>query len=63
MARVIGEAKEAFKEVVCFNCAARIKYTNNDVKRSNGRDYSGGPDGMEWVNCPKCGKKAIIKSW
>ncbi len=26
-------------------------------------DYGGGPDGEEYVRCPGCGKKAIIRSW
>jgi predicted RNA-binding Zn-ribbon protein involved in translation (DUF1610 family) len=51
------------KEIVCGKCGATLQYTPNDVRRRDGHDYSGGPDGEEWVNCPNCGKKAIIRSW
>lgn len=44
-------------------CGARLAYVPNDVKSYNGRDYSGGADGYEWIDCPQCGKKVVIKSW
>ncbi len=62
--RVVKEAPapEVEKQVVCDKCGRTLAYVPNDVKRRNGTDYSGGPDGEEWVRCP-CGKKAIISSW
>jgi hypothetical protein len=62
--RVIQEAPapEVEKRVTCKNCGRVLAYVPNDVLSYNGRDYSGGPDGCEWVPCP-CGKKAIISLW
>ena len=51
------------KRVCCRNCGALLEYVPNDVKRRDGTDYGGGPDGEEWVDCPNCDKKAIIRSW
>lgn len=51
------------KRIACSNCGATLEYTPNDVKERNGRDYSGGPDGEEYINCPNCRKRAIIRSW
>lgn len=51
------------KRISCRHCGARLEYTPNDVRRRDGKDYTGGADGEEWVDCPNCGKKAIIRSW
>jgi DNA-directed RNA polymerase subunit RPC12/RpoP len=51
------------KQIVCRKCGARLEYTPLDVKEYSGRDYSGGPDGCTWVDCPNCGDKAVISSW
>lgn len=55
--------KTVTKEIVCRNCGATLEYVPNEVQSRHGTDYGGGPDGEEWVNCPNCGQKAIIKSW
>ena len=51
------------KEIVCVNCGATLSYTPNEVHSYSGTDYSGGPDGKEWVDCPNCNQAAIIRSW
>jgi DNA-directed RNA polymerase subunit RPC12/RpoP len=51
------------KQKICLNCGATLEYVPNDVKKYEGRDYSGGPDGHEWIDCPQCNKKVILKSW
>ena len=65
MVKVISTdpAKSVVKEIVCRNCGATLEYVPSEVLRRDGTDYGGGPDGEEWVNCPNCGKKAIIRSW
>ena len=63
MAKVIGEDKSVLKQVTCKHCAAIIEYTKHEVKEYHGIDYSGGPDGKEWVDCPRCGNEAVIRVW
>ena len=56
--------KSVLKTVICKDgCGAKIEYVPNDVKRRDGTDIGGGPDGAEWVDCPDCGKKAVIRAW
>ena len=66
MARIIDPKPqpEAEKTAVCKDgCGAKIGYVKNDVMSYHGTDMSGGPDGQEWINCPQCGKKIILRSW
>ncbi len=63
MVRIIGEDKLAVKQITCTNCAIILEYTPVDIKEYHGKDYSGGPDGKEWINCPRCCKEVIIRSW
>jgi ribosomal protein L37E len=63
MVQIVGEDPTAKKKVTCRNCGAILEYTPHEVKVRHGTDYSGGSDGEEWVDCPRCGKKAIINSW
>lgn len=65
MVKVLDEPPDhaIVKRVSCGGCAARLEYVPNDVKTRNGRDYSGGADGEDYVICPKCGGKGIIRSW
>lgn len=63
MVKVVGIAPEAVKQVVCHNCASMLEYTKSEVKEYHGRDYSGGSDGREWIVCPSCGHKVILRSW
>ena len=51
------------KKVVCGHCGATLEYVPNETKSRHGTDYGGGPDGEEWVDCPNCNKKAIIRAW
>jgi len=54
---------EDFLKKKCPNCFAIIGYVPNDVQSYHGTDYSGGPDGREWVVCPNCKKDITLKSW
>jgi RNase P subunit RPR2 len=63
MVRIIGKAPEAYKTITCRNCASVLEYTQSEVQEYHGKDYSGGSDGQEWILCPDCGKKVIIRSW
>lgn len=63
MVKVVGKDETAVKRVTCRGCASILEYTLSEVKEVNGTDYGGGPDGMEWVDCPHCGGKAVLRSW
>lgn len=51
------------KQKICRHCGVKLEYVPNDVKTYSGRDYSGGSDGHEWIDCPNCNKKVILSSW
>ena len=63
--RVIKEApaKEVLKEIICRNCGVTLEYVPADVKSYHGTDIGGGPDGCEWIDCPRCSKRVTIRSW
>lgn len=63
MVKVVGKDEKAVKRVTCKSCASILEYTLSEVKEYHGTDYGGGPDGQEWVDCPNCGKRAVIRSW
>ena len=63
MIRVIGEVPEMVKKTTCRHCAAQLEYTLNEVKKYEGKDYSGGSDGREWIVCPRCGSDVTLRSW
>lgn len=67
MAKVVGFDEQAKQKVTCrlkgTGCGAIVEYDGRDVQRRSGVDYSGGSDGEEYVICPNCGGKAIIRSW
>lgn len=51
------------KQIVCRGCGATLEYVPNDVKVWNGKDYSGGSAGQEWIDCPNCKKEVMIRNW
>ena len=63
MVSVIGEDKTVLKETSCRGCGARLQYGMNEVQTRNGTDYSGGPDGEDYIMCPRCGNKVVLRSW
>lgn len=63
MVRVVGKEESAVKRITCRSCASILEYTRNEINRYIGRDYSGGPDGKEWIICPSCGSDITIRSW
>lgn len=65
MVKVLDEPKDPkhVKKVSCNHCASKLEYTKNEVKEYHGRDYSGGPDGRKWIDCPVCNKEIVLESW
>lgn len=63
MVKILGDAPEATKQIVCRNCATLLEYTQSEVLQYRGKDMSGGADGRDWIDCPKCDAQVTIKSW
>jgi len=63
MVQVVGNDQQAVKRATCKNCATILEYTPSEVQEYHGKDYSGGADGKEWINCPRCGKQVILRAW
>lgn len=63
MVNIVGTDQQVVKRTTCKNCAAILEYTLSEVKAYHGRDYSGGTDGKEWIDCPRCGKQVILRAW
>lgn len=62
--RLIGEDPGAAKTITHRECGAVVEYHQNDVRiLYQGTDISGGPDGREGFNCPKCGKEITTRAW
>ena len=63
MPKIIGEDVAITKQITCRNCGARLEYTPSELQSRHGRDYTGGPDGSEWIVCPRCAKEVTVRSW
>lgn len=63
MIKIIGESQDVLKQAVCRGCAAILEYTKSEVKERHGKDYSGGADGQEWIDCPRCHSQVVLRSW
>lgn len=65
MVRIVNEGPDpsVVKQIICRSCGAKLEYVPLDVKRYDGTDYAGGPDGREWIDCPRCGISVTIRSW
>jgi hypothetical protein len=63
--RIIDETPDPahVRRISCKSCATRLEYVLADVQRRSGTDYSGGPEGAEYIVCPKCNKDVILRSW
>lgn len=51
------------KEIICRRgCGATIGYLPNDVC-IRATMHQGDSGGVEFINCPNCGKEITIRSW
>jgi hypothetical protein len=61
---LVLKKKPAYKKVVCTKgCGSTLGYVENDIKTYRGKDYSGGDDGCNYINCPVCSERVVLKSW
>ena len=52
------------KEIICVTgCGATLSYVPNDVEKHHGTDIGGGSAGSEWIICPNCTRRVVIRSW
>jgi hypothetical protein len=63
MVEIVGKDLSVVKICTCRNCGSILRYGNQDLRKYSGTDYSGGPDGREWIICPGCGEDVTIRSW
>jgi len=65
MVKVVDEGPDpsVVKQVVCRNCGVKLEYVPMEVKKYSGTDMAGGPDGREWIDCPKCNHEVILDAW
>jgi len=62
MVSVVGKDPRAVKRVTCKNCGAILEYTKAEVREHHGTDYGGGPDGFEYIKCPQCTARVVLRS-
>lgn len=62
MVKVVGRDENAVKRVTCRGCASILEYTRSEVKSYTSTDYSGSSDITDYVPCPTCGGKAVVRS-
>lgn len=53
--------KSVVKRVVCLNCGVTLEYVPNDVKVHIYKDISGTSDSYNYIDCPKCSKRIVVK--
>lgn len=64
MVKIVGRDESAVKRITCRNCAARLEYTESEVRNLwSGTDYGGGSDGADGFNCPQCGAQVHVRRW
>ena len=54
-------SKSVVKEVVFKKCGVTLQYVPNDVKRDYTSDYTGDRDYFNYITCPNCSKKVVVK--
>lgn len=63
MATVVGEDKTVVSRCTCKSCAAIVEYSRIEVQEVRRKDYAGGSDGIQYIYCPRCHSKIVLKSW
>lgn len=59
MARII---EQGYLRLTCNACKSLIEYTRSEVKRGEfNMDYLGDSDTEDYIDCPSCQHKCIIK--
>lgn len=64
MIQVISRGNDAaFKQVICLNCGAELKYARIDIETRQITDYTGDIDTVYFITCPDCHNKITVKQF
>jgi RNase P subunit RPR2 len=63
MVQIVGKDQSVYKRITCRNCATILEYTPNEVQKRVTKDYGGGTDVTEYIQCPNCAKDVTVRSW
>lgn len=61
MAKVIGKDAALNKRCTCKECTSIVEYTPFEIKRKNYKDISQTSCTVEYITCPECGNKIVLK--
>jgi hypothetical protein len=50
------------KECICGKCGATLQYTPIEVSEVYIRDYTGGGETYNFINCPNCASRVYVKN-
>lgn len=63
MVTVVGLDTSKILRITCKCCAAILEYLPIEVQKRTYKDYGGGTNVVEYIQCPQCKKEVIIKEW
>jgi RNase P subunit RPR2 len=63
MVKIVGKDERAVKRTTCVRCASILEYTLNEVSRIVVRDYGGGSDSYNTIQCPNCASSIQVKGY
>jgi len=62
--RILGDKSIIIeKTITCKYCGCSIGYIYSDIKTETYTDYTGGKDTTDYILCPKCSMKLIVRAW
>lgn len=54
--------EQGYKRLKCYKCKSELEYLQSEVKKGKfNMDYLGDYNIKEYIKCPSCGTKCIIK--
>lgn len=50
----VGDDPKAARRVTCRRCGSILEYLILDIQETSSRDYDGGLDTHQFIQCPQC---------
>lgn len=47
----------------CDQCGVTLQFYPVDIQQHKSVDYTGDPCGHDYIKCPNCEHKIVLKSW